>query len=266
MKNKARLILSTFSVIIFITSGCVPKIVPDIVTRPLYNPEVVFQKISEPGDSDILMTAEAHITLDSPEINYSGRVAMAVRRPFSLRVDAIPSFGPSDFLLSANEKEFMVFIPGRKKFYTGRSSGKNFYRFFGIPLPADETVSLLMGTLPPTPKEGVGLVGSWEKNLYRIDIISGERRIRSIWIRPKGDEVARIETLNENETVLYTAWFDDYIQIEKGTYPRKVKVSMKYPVWALFEVHYSDIEISSGDDTSLFDLLPPPGVETTVID
>jgi hypothetical protein len=265
MKKKVSFILSVFSVIIFITFGCAPKTIPDLATRPLFDPEDVYEKISRPGDHDAFIKAEAHITLDSHERNYSGRVAMAVKKPSSLRVDAIPAFGPADFFLSANEKEFMVFIPGRKKFYTGESSGKNLYRFFGIPLPADETVSLLTGTPPPTSGEDLRLAGSWEENLYRIDITSRGKRIRSIWTRPEGEEIARIETLNENGTVLYTAWFDDYTPTENGTYPEKIEVAIKFPIWALFKVHYSDIEVSSDDDMSLFNLLPPPGIEPTVI-
>jgi hypothetical protein len=266
MKKIVSLILSVLSVIIFITSGCAPKKIPDLVLRPLLDPEVVFEKISRPGDLDAFIKAEAHITLDSPDRNYSGRVAMALKKPSSLRIDAIPAFGPADFLLSANEKEFKIFIPGRKKFYTGESSGKNLFRFFGIPLPVNETVSLLTGAPPPSPGENLKLEGSWEGNLYRIDIISGNKRIRSIWTGPEGDEMVRMETMNENGTVLYTAWFDDYTPTGNGTYPKTIKVSMKFPVWALFKVHYSDIEVSSEDDMSLFNLAPPPGIEPTVID
>ncbi|MBW2637206.1 MAG: DUF4292 domain-containing protein [Deltaproteobacteria bacterium] len=266
MKNKVSLILSVFSVIIFITSGCTPKAIPDLTTRPLLDPKVVFEKISRFANHNDFIKAEAHISLDSPDRKYSGRVAMAVKKPSSLRIDAIPAFGPADFLLSANEKEFMIFIPGRKKFYTGKPSGKNLYRFFGIPLPADETVSLLTGTPPPTSGENMRIEGSWEENLYRIDVISGGKRVRSIWTRPDGEEMVRIETLNENGTALYTAWFEDYTPAGNGSYPKKIKVSMKFPVWAILKVHYSDIEVSSEGDMSLFNLLPPPGIEPTVID
>ena len=265
MKKKVSLILSVLSVLIVITSGCTPKKIPDIAKRPLLDPEDVYEKISRPGNHDAFIKAEAHITLDSPDKKYSGRVAMVVKKPSSLRVDAIPVFGPADFLLSANEKEFMVFIPGRKKFYIGESSAKNLYRFFGIPLPADETVSILTGTPPPTSGENLRLEGSWEGNLYRIDVTSRGKRIQSIWTRPEGEEMVRIETLNENGTILYTAWFDDYTRTGKDTYPKKIKVAMKFPVWALFKVQYSDIEVSSDEDMSLFDLLPPPGIETTFI-
>jgi hypothetical protein len=266
MKKKVSLILSALSVIIFITSGCAPKKIPDLVLRSLLDPEVVFEKISRPTDHDAFIKAEAHITLDSPDRNYSGRVVMAVKKPSSLRIDAIPAFGPADFLLSANEKEFNIFVPGRKKFYTGESSSKNLYRFFGIPLPADETVSLLTGTPPATSGENLRLEGSWEKNLYRIDVISGGKRIRSIWTGPDGKEMVRIESLNENGTVLYAAWFEDYTPTGNGTYPKTIKVDMKFPVWALFKVHYSDIDVSSEGNMSLFNLLPPPGIEPTVID
>ncbi|MEA3471623.1 MAG: hypothetical protein U9R24_07885, partial [Thermodesulfobacteriota bacterium] len=202
MKKKVSLILSVLSILIFITFGCTPKKIPDLAKRPLLDPEVVFEKISRPGDHDAFIKAEAYITMDSPDRKYSGRVAMAVKKPSSLRVDAIPAFGPADFLLSANEKEFMIFIPGRKKFYIGESSGKNLYRFFGIPLPVDETVSILTGTPPPESGENLRLEGSWEENLYRIDITSKGKRIRSIWTRPEGENMIRIETLNENGTVL----------------------------------------------------------------
>jgi len=266
MKNKDSLILSVFSVIIFITSGCAPKTIPDLVTRPLLDPEVVFENISRSADLDTIIKTEAHISLDSPDRNYSGRVAMAVKKPASLRIDAIPLFGPADFLLSANEAEFSVFIPGSKKFYTGESSGKNLYRFFGIPLPATETVSLLTGTPPATPQDNLIFKGSWEKNLYRIDVISKGQRMRSIWTQPNGGEMVKIETLKENGTVLYTARFGDYTPTGKGTYPTKIEVSIKFPLWALLKVHYSDIDVSSGGSMSIFNLSPPPGIEPTILD
>jgi hypothetical protein len=179
-------------------------------------------------------------------------------------MDAIPVFGPADFLFSANEEEFKVFIPGIKKFYIGETTGGNLFRFFGISLPVDEAVSILTGAPPERSGDQLNVVGYWEGTLYRIDIIAEDKRIQSIWTAPDGKKMVRIEVLNKYGRILYNAWFEDYTGT--GGYPKKIKVAMEVPEKALFKVRYSDIEVSSDDDISLFDLSPPPGIESTVID
>jgi len=202
------------------------------------------------------MRATARITFSSPGGEYSRKMALVLRMPSSLRIEAIPFFGPTEFFLSANEENLKVFFPGEGKFYVGAATRKNLALFFRVPLAPADVVPLLAGVPPRVTAER--LSGHAEGELYRIDIESGEGR-RSLWVDPDDYTVARIEDSEENSP-LWSAAFEDRVAVRGTSYPRRIRIETHGPEGVRMDIRYLDLDVASTGDAATFDLPIPPGI------
>lgn len=225
-------------------------------------PQDILEKIAVPDRGDTLR-ATARISLSSPEGNYSRKMALLVRPPCSLRVEAIPLFGPADFFLSVNEKDLKVFFPGEGKFYAGAATRENLSLFFKVFLSPADMVPLLVGGLPPHIPDG-RLSGHMEDGVYRVDIRSGKRR-RSLWVDPASHTLTKIEETDDHRT-LWRAAFEDHTVVGGASYPRKIHVEVKGPERVEMDIRYLDLDTSSAADMAVFDLQIPPGITPLPID
>jgi hypothetical protein len=264
MKKTIRVIVFILSILIAFT-GCAQKTIQTSIESPALETADIFEHISRKKSYDNFVKAMASITVDSPDRKYTGKVAIMLKKPSCLRMDSIPLFGSSDFMLSTNETSFKVFIPDEEKFYVGKATAKNLYDFFGILLPPDDVVSILTGTPPGKSEKDHAFKVYWEGKLYRIEKILSTGEILSLWVKPNKKEIVRIKITKGDGGTLYTAWFEDYIYVEETAYPKKIKVVIEEPTKIYVRVLYSDIEVSKDEDISLFDLLPPQGLTPTFI-
>ncbi|MDD5723686.1 MAG: hypothetical protein PHY29_08115 [Syntrophales bacterium] len=243
-------------------SGCVPGKIPEVTTnRSAALPRDVLGKIATP-DSDDTIKATAIISFSSPEGDYSRKVALLLRMPSFLRIEAIPFFGPADFFLSANEESLKVFFPGEGKFYVGAATRENLFLFFKVFFSPADMVPLLAGQPPNT--TGGHLSGHVEGRLYRVNIKSEKRR-RSLWIDTDGHILTRIEDVEDGRT-LWRATFTDHIVVSGTPYPRRIRIQAKEPEGVEIDIRYFDLNISTNEDTTIFDLRIPPGIVPIPID
>lgn len=247
--------------------GCATWKIPEVSKKPPLPPGEIQKILSrftiEP--EGYALKATANISVDYPNRKYTRKVAILVKRPSSLRVEAIPIFGLSDFFMTAKGKFFKVFLPGEGKFYIGNATEKNISRFFPIPIPFNETVSLLTGTPPIRMSENFKLTGYSEGGLHRIDAASGDMPLQSIWLDQANDNLIRVEVFGKDGNTTYTASFGNFIFLGDATYPKSLKIAVRGMKKIDVNIKYSELGISSGDDPSLFDLPVPPGITPTFL-
>jgi outer membrane lipoprotein-sorting protein len=75
------------------------------------------------------------------------REELAIKRPASLRVQALTPFGVAA-VVAANGSTVTIFQPSDNTFYRGAATADTLSRFARIPLPPEQAVKLLMGLLP----------------------------------------------------------------------------------------------------------------------
>ncbi len=75
------------------------------------------------------------------------REAVVIKRPASLRVEALTPFGVAA-VIAANDATVAIYEPSNNTFYRGAASADTLDRFAHIPLPPEQAVKLLMGLLP----------------------------------------------------------------------------------------------------------------------
>jgi outer membrane lipoprotein-sorting protein len=76
------------------------------------------------------------------------REEIIVRRPSSLRVEAMSPFGVA-LLLAAQGPELTIFEPGKNRFMRGHADSDTLYKYVRIPMAPTDAVGLLMGLAPP---------------------------------------------------------------------------------------------------------------------
>jgi hypothetical protein len=76
------------------------------------------------------------------------REEIVVRRPDSLRVEAMSPFGLA-LLLAASGSDLAIFEPEQNRFLRGQANADTLYRYVRIPMAPGDAVALLMGLAPP---------------------------------------------------------------------------------------------------------------------
>jgi outer membrane lipoprotein-sorting protein len=117
------------------------------------------------------------------------REQVAVKRPASLRVEALTPFGVAA-VIAANGTTVAIYQPSDNTFYRGAATADTLSRFARIPLPPEQAVKLLMGLLPddeahygaPTSvrEEGDLLVGAYQLpagNFDELGFADGQLRL-----------------------------------------------------------------------------------------
>ena len=97
------------------------------------------------------LSADAKAFVDAPENGGRYALHVAVRRPQSIRIEALTPLGDPAAVLVADAGRFALLDLRQNVFYRGPASPENLSRLLPAPLRDDELVSLLTGQLPALP-------------------------------------------------------------------------------------------------------------------
>lgn len=227
------------------------------------SPEHALLALATSTLSDQTLTVTARIDITSHGERRPLKAALMMKRPARLRLESIPFFGPPDFFLSIDDGELRVFVPGTNggTFYTGRATTQNISRFFPLPLPAADMVSLLIGHPPGTEKDP-SLLGEQEEHLYRVDQDIAGVKILSLWIDPARNLLLRVRAFLEGGNIAYTAEFEEHTSIGSRFLPRRFAITG--PDDVSLTLRYTEFRLD--DDAEPFALPIPEGIVPTSLD
>ncbi|MDI6776652.1 MAG: DUF4292 domain-containing protein [Syntrophales bacterium] len=245
---------------LFAFSGCLPGKVP-LSAAYFSSPENALEKAASKAHLKGTLRAIARMEIITTRGRYPARVAVMLQKPSFLRVETIPLIGPPDFFLSVKGNVLKVFLPRKGEFYIGEATTKNLSSFFPISLPVEEMLSILTGTCPVLDERGQTLEGIPEGKLYRIDVTSQNKKIRSLWLDPADNHLVRVDAFADQGNILYSVKFEGFVRVENVIIPRKVTVATRGADKRSITIEYSDPQLSAETDPEVFDLPLPPGVE-----
>jgi hypothetical protein len=209
------------------------------------------------------LTATARIQIDARgERHPPVKAVMMMKRPAQFRLESIPLLGPPDFFLTVDADELRVFLPGKGTFYSGKATEQNIARFFPLPVPAAEIVSLLMGQPPGDEENSLLWRGEQEEGIYRIDQYRAAGKLRSLWIDPAGSFLTRVRAFTEEGAIAYTADFSGHIRVEESFLPERLTVVGGGVAMVL---NYTEI-LPIDDDAAAFSLPVPEGINPVSLD
>jgi outer membrane lipoprotein-sorting protein len=252
------LIISTY----FLSAwGCVSKniIAEKPVEIPL-TPEAIIEKITRTDQRKDTLKAIANIEINTAKIKYPVKAAVMIKRPSFLRFEVLPIIGPPSFFLSVNGETLKVFIPDKKKFYITKTKADYLLPFVPFQLQPETLLSLLMGSYPKVQGNDFTLKELSGDAFIRIDMVSGAYKIQSVFIEPQTYHIMRVDAYNDEGGLLYSARFEDYIEINNIPVPQRVKLSLDEINKSSITIRYSGIQLSTEKDTAQFDIPVPPGI------
>jgi len=243
--------------------GCAaaPKIT---VRMDFASPEAALEYIAAQTRVYAALEAIAHVHVATREGAYPLKLAVLLKKPASLRVEAIPLFGPPAFFLSIRDRTLKVFLTETRAFYIGRATGDNVARYLPLKMDPEDLIALLTGTCFAPAGPVTLLQGSQEGNHYRIDIVEPLKR-RSVWVRMTDGFIERIEYF-WGEQRLYRAHFEEPIRREGTVLPQKITIVSEGTDGVSVSIRYADIQFLKDIDPARFNLDTPPGVEPVHLD
>jgi outer membrane lipoprotein-sorting protein len=135
----------------FVLGGCAASTPPGV---PPVQPAPEVSQFQRQTDALIerarrldAMQAEAVMSYAGGGQHVKVREEVALKRPASLRVEAMSPFGVAA-VVAANGSMVAIYQPSDNTFYRGAATADTLNRFARIPLPPEQAVKLLMGLLP----------------------------------------------------------------------------------------------------------------------
>ncbi len=233
------------------------------VSVPL--PGALLERMARADGQKDTMQAVANIEVRSGKARYPLKIALMVKRPAFLKVEAIPLVGTPDFFLSLREDTLKVFLPQRGEFYICRATPENLSLFLHVSIRREELVSVLMG-VPPLTGIAKGMAESpaiLERNQYRIDTTGRDGKRQTLWIDRTTGAVIRADVFEDSQ-LLYSVLYEDYREEDGIPMPGKVVITQDDEEIPGIVIRYSDLRLSPATDTGEFDLPVPPGIEPIV--
>src|SRR5579875_1685889 len=127
---------------------------PRLAPTPAQLPPPESAQFQRPTDALIERARRLDAMQADAVMDYAGggqhvkvREEMAIKRPASLRVQAMTPFGVAA-VVAANGTTVTIYQSSDNTFYRGAATADTLSRFARIPLPPEQAVKLLMGLLP----------------------------------------------------------------------------------------------------------------------
>ena len=228
------------------------------------SPEAALKHIAAQIPDDVALQATANIQMTIREERYPLKLALVLKKPDFLRVEAIPLFGPPVFFLSVRDQTLKVFLSGNRAFYIGHATPDNIARYVPLKMTPDEMIAVLMGTAPPFSGQNTLLQGGLEGDHYRIDI-RGTLKRQSLWLRMEDGFLEHLE-VHQDQGSSYRVHFEDPLRIGGSVFPQKLTIFFEGEAITVLSIRLADIQLLKQWDPAIFDLKAPPGVDPVYLD
>jgi outer membrane biogenesis lipoprotein LolB len=213
------------------------------------------------------VSAEGKAFVDAPENGGRYALNLSVKKPDSLRIEALTPLGDPAAVLIAHEGRFALLDLRNHVFYRGPSTPENLSRLLPAPLRDDELVALFTGGIPElvgaepveVRRDGddVRLVlstvppGAAEQRGYQQEVLLGyDLRVK---------EVLRSALEGGGPRLLWTVRLDNYDDSSGQQVPLLLHLSVPAQRTEV-DLRLHDLLVGLPPPSSAFALLPPPGV------
>ncbi|MEI8332938.1 MAG: DUF4292 domain-containing protein, partial [Chloroflexota bacterium] len=203
------------------------------------SPEAALKHIAAKTPVDAALYALADVRVATREGIYPLKLAVLLKRPASLRVEAIPLFGPPAFFLSIRDRTLQVFMAETRAFYIGRATPDNVARYLPLKMGPEDLIAVLTGTCYAPPGPDTLLQGRPEGDHYRIDILEPLKR-RTLWVRMTDGFLERLEIYG-GEQRLYRVHFEEPFHVEGTVLPQKITFVSEGIDGVSVSIRYTDI-------------------------
>lgn len=237
-----------------IAAGCAARLA--VNPTPTLAPGSALRSLAE---RDRLLTS-----LETPAImDYSGpsghvkaREQFTVRRPASLRVDAMSPLGVA-LIIAADDTRIAVFNPSDNTLIRGPASAATLERFTRIPMAPAQAVQLMLGLAPDNSVLGATPSNSYSEGEMRVLSYAGAAA-NSYELGFSGDHLVLVRARDAAGQVTYEVHYSDYRDIGAMKFPFELEATF-FASATTIKFHYLNPSIDREIANSTFVLSPRAG-------
>lgn len=200
--------------------------------------------------------ADAEIDLVIPQGHYPANAILVLRRPCYLRLEILSPIGLPDYFIVAGPDNMRIFIPAQGKYYQGRPTAQNLYRFLNWPFNVEDAVMILTGGFPALDDADTSYK-IWKTENNTI-IEAASARYGSQAIELTDGRLRQFVRKDQYGQQLYSVHYK--YGASEGRLPVNIIVKMADGITSL-GVRYNEARIEKSDDLSIFNLPVPPGIK-----
>ncbi|HOW57055.1 MAG TPA: DUF4292 domain-containing protein [Smithellaceae bacterium] len=254
----SRISLIIISLIAF--SGCPDRL---SVVQDKTQPEQILAELSGTVKEDDILKSIVQLELATAGGVYPTRAVLIARKPSYLRLELLPLMGTPDFFLAATPRKLRILLAGKGEYYRGAPTAENLARFLPGKFSLEEIVTILTGGFPIAGGPGTTVGIKPDKDFLLVEIKGKSGWMQKIWI-DEHHHPTKFSHYDEHNQEIYNIQHEYY---EEGK-PLAGKITVRMAGGrTMLSVSYSDPEIEKGTaDLSIFDLPPPAGVKTILMD
>jgi hypothetical protein len=207
------------------------------------------------------MQTPAVMEYSGPGGHFKAREQMIVRRPASLRVEAMSPLGVA-LVVAADGGQIAVFDPGKNTLMRGPATAETLERFARIPMAPQQAVRLLLALAPDSamlampPSSQTGDASTKVLTYARADGAIDELGFTD-------DQLTLVREKSPSGQVTYEVHYSDYKDIGAIKFPYAVEASFP-PSGTTLKLRYERPIVDGDIDDARFVL--SPGASTKVID
>ena len=172
LPSSARALSARSAVALLLLVGCSR---PQVVAGPPPDPGALYIEAKKAHGIPETLSCDAKAFVEAPE--NAGRYALhvSVKRPASLRIEALTAMGDPAAVLVADQGRFALLDLRNNVFYRGPATPENLSRLIPAPLRDEELVALITGDIPELPG-GRPDSAARDGDGYRLTILTPQLR------------------------------------------------------------------------------------------
>ncbi len=245
--------LRPYLALLLVAAGCAG---PQVVSGPPPDPGALYIQVKKAHGVPLTLSCDAKAFVEAPDNDGRYTLHLSVKRPASIRMEAITPIGDPAAVLVADRGRFALLDLRQNVFYRGPSTPENLSRLIPAPLRDEELVSLLTGDIPELPDsrpESAARAGDG----YRLVVTSPLQRQE---VMLGGDlRVVSVRRLDAGNNLLWVVTLDEHDDSSGAEIPRLLHLEAP-PQRIKVDLRLRNILTGKPPPAGAFLLGPPPGI------
>jgi outer membrane lipoprotein-sorting protein len=201
------------------------------------------------------LQSSAIMEYTAPNGHLKARERITIRRPASLRVEALSPLGVA-LVVAADANQVAIYDPSKDTIARGAATADTLNRVAQIPLAPEPAVRLLLG-LPPTDSliSGSAVPTTADNGMSQLSYTQADGTVDRIAF--DNGNLARLSETASSGKLIYQVSYSDYRDIGGLQFPHTIEASFPATATAI-NLRYEDPTIDSVIPDSTFVLSPGP--------
>jgi len=244
--------LSFLSGCAFLWPGRVPREI-------LFSPDLL-QRLQARNQRIQSIRALARVTITIGENHFRSEELIIVKKPASMRVEALSLIGQPLLYLTTDGEVFEALIPAENRLYRGEAAMKYLSSFFPFSGDAREIIPLIVGEITWACQECLAAHYSQRDKVYILkeDTPEGSRRV--YWINPFHFSLVRAAELDNQQKPQWEVLFGNFRKKDGIPFPMGIEFQ-DFSSGSRMKMHLLEWKINPPLDEDAFRLDVPKGVE-----